>query len=133
MRNAFTLIELLVVLIIIGIAASVALPNFSGRLEQFRAQEAETTLLLINNAQKRYKMVNGGYFTCSPACDISAINDNLTLDIQGDYYFNYSIAAWGTANEGFKATATRKDGACADKNMSSTYLNNTIDKECPQW
>ncbi|MDD5354900.1 MAG: type II secretion system protein [bacterium] len=133
MRKAFTLIEFLVVLIIIGIAASVALPNFSGRLEQFRAQESEATLLLINNAQKRYKMVNGRYFTCAPNCDVQSINENLTLDIQGDYYFNYSIAAWGSSNEGFQATATRKDGTCADKHMSSTYLNNTISKECAQW
>jgi len=133
MRKAFTLMELLVVLIVIGIAASIALPNFSGRLEQFRGQEAETTLILVNNAQRRYKMVNSHYFTCAPNCDIQSINENLTLNIQGDYYFNYSIAAAGPANEGFQAIATRKDGACENKTMQSTYLNNIISKECAQW
>ena len=130
MRNAFTLTELLVVLIVIGIISSITLIDFSGRIEQFKGREAETTLLLINNAQKRRKMVTGQYFTCAPNCDIQSINENLTLDIQGDFYFTYSIE---TFDDGFRTIATRKDGYCADKKMISTYRNNAISKECAKW
>ena len=70
--SGFTLIELLVVVLIIGILASVALPQYQKAVEKSRQAEAWTTMKSIMDAVKIAQMENG---------DMSAIPtwDELTL------------------------------------------------------
>lgn len=58
-RLGFTLIELLVVVLIIGILASVALPQYNKAVEKSRQTEAWTTMKSIMDAVKVAQMEKG--------------------------------------------------------------------------
>ena len=60
LNAGFTLIELLVVVLIIGILAAVAMPQYTKAVEKARAAEALTTGRSLVNAIKVAQLANGG-------------------------------------------------------------------------
>ena len=59
--KGFTLIEMLVVVLIIGILAGIALPQYREAVEKSIMQEAIINLKAIANANERFYMINGRY------------------------------------------------------------------------
>ena len=59
MKKAFTLIELLVVVLIIGILASVAVPQYQKAVARSRAAELRIVIKAIHDASKAYYLANG--------------------------------------------------------------------------
>lgn len=76
-QAGFTLIELLVVVLIIGILAAVALPQYGKAVKKTQATEALINLKTLKEAEERYWLANGKY--------TDSLED-LDVQIQGKYF-----------------------------------------------
>jgi type IV pilus assembly protein PilA len=72
--QGFTLIELLVVIVIVGILASIAMPNFINQAAKARQSEAKQNLGLVNRTQATYRNENNQF---SSSFDALAVGGGL--------------------------------------------------------
>lgn len=112
-KKGFTLIELLVVVLIIGILAAMAMPQYFKAVERSRMTEADTLLGSIAQAQRRKFLQVNRFVTDYRALDVSP------KDSSGSVYYTkgnpttgangngFSIVLAGTGFQDGKATATR--------------------------
>lgn len=69
-KTGFTLIELLVVVLIIGILAAVALPQYKKAVTKSRAMQELVIIKAIIEAQQAYYMANNHYATSFEELDL---------------------------------------------------------------
>ena len=110
-KNAgFTLIELLVVVLIIGILAAIALPQYEKAVEKSRATQAIIYLDAVVKAQQIYYLANGTY--------IYGFDDKLWLTA-GIEKPTYDTSLWS----GYYSASSNSKGANLklSRNISGPY------------
>ena len=124
--KGMTLTELVMVVVIIGILAGLALPQFRKAFEATKAKEAVASLKQIRTAERAYRMEEKTYFYSDTTLDdkekIREINKmlNVYLDVRDERNWDYSISRRTPyGRDDFMATATRI-------NTSPPYNNTTI-------
>ena len=90
LKGAFTLIELLVVVLIIGILAAVAVPQYQKATEKARFVQAVTAMDALRKACEVYHLANDSYPT-----DLSQ------LDIDPNLPRGYSVGFYHDDNDNF--------------------------------
>ena len=106
MKKGFTLIELLVVVLIIGILASIAIPQYFKVVEKARVAEAMSLIAAVKSAEERYLAKGGSYTATFTDLDISYAN--MTGASIPTKFFGAAVAA-GTCASGpcYVLTVTR--------------------------
>lgn len=106
-NGGFTLIELLVVVLIIGILAAVAVPQYKKAVAKARTAEALAMLKSLVNAEEAYYLANGEYTS-----DISKLDVNVSE--------NQIIAKYSNADPNKFNTYMY---ACRDRSCSANICN----------
>ena len=108
--SGFTLIELLVVVLIIGILAAIALPQYEKTVERARAAEAMQMVASIARANEVYKLANGSYTTDISLLDIQVPGTDTTYNgwpRKETKLFQYGVKTDGTGYDSAIAVGTR--------------------------
>jgi prepilin-type N-terminal cleavage/methylation domain-containing protein len=113
MKRGFTLIELLVVIIIIGILATLAVPQYLTATERAKSGKARHAIGLIAQAEKLYRGDRDTYINVpnkAALLNSPGLSDYIELvDISRDLDWNYNVS--GATSSVFLITATRLAGS----------------------
>ena len=123
--HGFTMLELLMVVIIIGVLATLAVPQYMGFVEKARATEAVSSMSALRTAQNLYKLENGEY---------SGNINKLAIEVPTSgslTYWNYNIS--GASDTGFSITATRTSKKAGAGTEGQTIVLNWNDKSGESW
>lgn len=129
-RKAFTLMELMTVVVIVGIIASFAIPNYQRTIERAHQRDADTNLMSIHAANQIYRAENSVFWPgmANPGNqNLAQINQNLRLSIIGN---GMTYLCSSATNNDFTCTATRIGGTGFIVTVNQNPINPTVNPGC---
>ena len=124
MQKGFTLIELLVVVLIIGILASVALPQYQKAVLKSRAAEAWTNLKTLNTAAAAYCLENP---SANESFSPSSSGNPLSVNVNNSKNFTKKVLTF-VAGSGIITKLSRETKV----KRKTENLENCIIRQC-EW
>lgn len=114
-NKGFTIIELLIVVAILGILATIALPNYTQYMLETRRSDAHASLLRMADLEERYYLQNNAY-----------TNDESLVGGVNSAEQHYTLEVTAVSASGFTLTATAaatspqvNDAGCTVINLTS--------------
>lgn len=130
--GGFTLIELLVVVLIIGILASVALPQYEKAVEKSRTAEALTLFNALEKAEKSYQLATGRYTRKLDQLDIELPGIGRDIGYGQNNWTTKDYYYW-TEAESFSAGQKFKAKASPDNQKYKLYFELEADGSYEIW
>ena len=126
MKRGFTLIELLVVVLIIGILASVALPQYTKAVTKARFAEAITNLKTIAQADEVCQLAGGngsGDWCGGLFCNLEDLDVSVPQETKHFWYYASSGPATNCNNSSpYAAAQYRDEDVCICVNRSGEIV-----------
>jgi type IV pilus assembly protein PilE len=128
-QSGFTLIELMIGLVIIGILAGVAVPNYLENVKQTKRTDAQAALVQFSQGMERFYSANYTYLAAAVDGDDAGAPAAATFGytkspFNGDASYNLSISAVTATSYTLSATPTGSmtSDACGILTLTNTNV-----------
>lgn len=123
--RGFTLIEMMIVVVIVGILAAIAIPNYQQYILRSHRTAAQAEMMDIANRQKQFLLSNRAYVS---KADLESSGYELPTDLSSRYSYTITLGAGTLPSFVITFTAIGAQADDDDLSLSSAGVKTPPDK-----